>query len=69
MKNENKSTPVNEFVGLKSKMHCIINERKKELTTMLLKICHMKNIKIPLLKRNKQTKKDNKQYISTIRNI
>lgn len=53
MKNENKSTPVNEFVGLKSKMHCIIKERKKELTTMLLKICHMKNIKIPLLKRNK----------------
>lgn len=52
MKNENKSTPINEFVGLKSKVHCII-KRKKELTIILLKICHMKNIKIPLLKRNK----------------
>ena len=37
-------------------------KKKKELTTMFLKICHMKNIKMPLLKSNKmKTQNENKK--------
>ena len=54
--------------SLKSKIHSFTKEdykekkKKKELTTMFLKICHMKNIKMPLLKSNKmKTQNENKK--------